>query len=302
MTAYRGRFAPSPSGPLHFGSMVAAVGSYLDAKANGGTWAVRIDDLDPPRIAPGSIDSILGCLQAFGMQWDDEVVHQSARSDAYRTALTKLRNAGLVYACVCSRKEIEDAGSGTVYPGTCRAGIMHERRAHAWRVRTASAIIEFDDLLRGRNQQDLEQEIGDFVAFRADGIAAYHLACAVDDAAQGITHVVRGADLLDSTPRQIHMQRLLGVPTPAYLHLPVAAHADGRKLSKQTLARAVNPDEAATVLNAVLAFLNHAPPETVRRGGLAALWRWAIDNWRRERLPDLASIAVPDQNVSGAPS
>ncbi len=282
--------------------MVAAVGSYLDAKAHGGSWAVRIDDLDPPRIAPGSIDSILGCLQAFGMQWDDDVVHQSARAAAYRGALTKLSNDGLVYACVCSRKEIEDAGSGTVYPGTCRAGIVHERRAHAWRVRTASAIIEFDDLLRGRIHQNLEREVGDFIAFRADGIAAYHLACAVDDAAQGITHVVRGADLLDSTPRQIFLQQLLGVPTPAYLHLPVAVHADGRKLSKQTLAQSVNPDEAEAVLGAVLAFLNHAPPETVRRGGLDALWRWAIDNWRRARLPALASIAAPDQKVSGAPS
>ncbi len=282
--------------------MVAAVGSYLDAKAHGGNWSVRIDDLDPPRVAPGSIDSILGCLQAFGMQWDDDVVYQSARSAAYRTALTKLSNDGLVYACVCSRKEIEDAGSGTVYPGTCRAGIAHERRAHAWRVRTASAVIEFDDRLRGRIHQNLEREVGDFIAFRADGIAAYHLACAVDDAEQGITHVVRGADLLDSTPRQIFLQQLLGMPTPAYLHLPVAVHADGRKLSKQTLAQSVNPDEAGSVLGAVLEFLNHAPPETVRRGGLDALWRWAIDNWRRARLPALASIAALGQKVSGAPS
>jgi glutamyl-Q tRNA(Asp) synthetase len=282
--------------------MVAAVGSYLDAKAHGGIWAVRIDDLDPPRVAPGAIDSILGCLQAFGMQWDEDVVHQSARSVPYRDALTKLCNDGVAYACVCSRKEIEEAGSGIVYPGTCRAGIAHERRAHAWRVRTASAIIEFDDLLRGRIHQDLEREVGDFIAFRADGIAAYHLACAVDDAAQGITHVVRGADLLDSTPRQIFLQQLLEMPTPAYLHLPVAVYADGRKLSKQTLAQPVNPDEAGAVLGAVLVFLNHAPPEAVRRDGLDALWRWAIGNWRRERLPALASIAAPDQKVSGAPS
>jgi glutamyl-Q tRNA(Asp) synthetase len=255
-----------------------------------------------PRVAPGSVDSILGCLHAFGMQWDDDVVHQSARSAAYRAALTKLSHDGLVYACVCSRKEIEDSGSGTVYPGTCRAGIVHERRAHAWRVRTASAIIEFDDLLRGRIHQDMEREVGDFIAFRADGIAAYHLACAIDDAAQGITHVVRGADLLDSTPRQIFLQQLLGMPTPAYLHLPIAVHADGRKLSKQTLAQSVNPDEAEAVLGAVLGFLGHAPPEAVRRGGLHPLWRWAIDNWRRARLPALASIAAPDQKVSGAPS
>lgn len=282
--------------------MVAAVGSYLDAKAHAGTWALRIDDLDPPRVAPGSIDSILGCLRAFGMQWDDEVVHQSARSDAYRAALTKLSNDGLAYACVCSRKEIEDAGSGALYPGTCRAGVAHERRAHAWRVRTMSASIEFGDLLRGRIHQDLEREVGDFIAYRADGIAAYHLACAVDDAAQGITHVVRGADLLDSTPRQIYLQQLLGVPTPAYLHLPVAVHADGRKLSKQTLARPVNTDAALAVLCAVLDFLNHPPPETVRRGGLDALWRWAIDNWHRARLPALESIAAPNHKVSGAPS
>lgn len=282
--------------------MVAAVGSYLDAKAHGGSWCVRIDDLDPPRVAPGSIDSILGCLQAFGMQWDDEVAYQSKRFGAYKAALTKLADDGLVYACVCSRKEIEDAGSGNIYPGTCRAGIAHERRAHAWRLRTKSAIIEFDDLLRGPIQQDLEREVGDFIAFRADGIAAYHLACAVDDAAQGITHVVRGADLLDSTPRQIYLQQSIGLPTPAYLHLPVAVHADGRKLSKQTLARAVNVEEAGSVLCAVLDFLNHAPPETVRRGGLEGLWRWAIGNWRRARLPAPASIAAPDQRVSGAPS
>ena len=282
--------------------MVAAVGSYLDAKSQGGTWALRIDDLDPPRVAPGSIDSILRCLRAFGLQWDGDVFYQNARSDAYRSALARLREDGLVYACVCSRKEIEDAGSGPVYPGTCRAGIAHDRRAHAWRVRTASAVIEFDDRLRGPVHQDLEHEVGDFVAYRADGVASYHLACAVDDAAQGITHVVRGADLLDSTARQIFLQRLLGLPTPVYLHLPVAVHHDGRKLSKQTLAQPVNSGDAVPVLCAVLEFLNHPVPDATRREGLDALWRWAIANWRRERLPRSASIAVPDQNVSGAPS
>jgi glutamyl-Q tRNA(Asp) synthetase len=302
VSTYRGRFAPSPSGPLHFGSMVAAVGSYLDAKAHGGTWALRIDDLDPPRVAPGSVDSILRCLQAFDMRWDGEVFYQSTRSDAYRSALAKLRDDGRVYACVCSRKEIGDAGSGTVYPGTCRAGIVHDRRPHAWRARTDSAIVEFDDLLQGRVRQELEHEVGDFVAYRADGIASYHLACAVDDAAQGITHVVRGADLLDSTPRQVHLQRLLGLPTPAYLHLPVAIHADGQKLSKQTLAQGVNPDDAVSVLRAVLNFLDHAPPDSLRRDDLGTLWRWAIANWRRDRLPVRAAIAIADQNVSGAPS
>ncbi|HVY06185.1 MAG TPA: tRNA glutamyl-Q(34) synthetase GluQRS [Burkholderiales bacterium] len=307
MSAYRGRFAPTPSGPLHFGSMVAAVGSYLDAKSRNGEWLVRIDDLDPPRVAAGSVDAILRCLQAFGMQWDDEVVFQCKRNDAYRSALEQLQARDLVYGCACSRKEIGDTAiagiEGPVYPGTCRGGLPSGREARSWRVRTAGIEISFQDLLQGRVRQDLEHDIGDFVVYRADGVFAYHLACAVDDAWQGITHVVRGADLLASTPRQIHLQNLLGLPAVEYLHLPVAQNAAGEKLSKQTLAAAVDPADATVVLAEVLAFLDHAPPADVRRDGIATLWKWARDNWRRERLPHVSGLpADTGQNTTGAPS
>ena len=288
MTPYRGRFAPTPSGPLHFGSMVAAVGSYLDARAHGGSWALRIDDVDAPRVVPGCVDSILRCLEAFRMAWDGEVVFQSRHSDAYQAALDELRVRQVLYPCACSRKAIEDAAlagvDGPVYPGTCRAGLAPDRTARAWRLRCATAIIEFEDQLQGPVRQDLERDVGDFVLLRADRIFAYHLACVVDDGAQGITHVVRGADLLASTPRQIHLQRLLGLDTPQYLHLPVARNARGKKLSKQTLAQAVEPDRAAIVLADVLGFLNHAPPHTLRAGGVSELWDWALENWRRDRL------------------
>lgn len=274
--------------------MVAAVGSYLDAKSHGGTWALRIDDLDPPRVAPGAVDSIFRCLEKFQMHWDGEVVFQSARTGAYQEALDQLRNRGLVYACACSRIEIGDAGlDGPVYPGTCRKGLPPGREARAWRVRTGDSAIEFVDLLQGRVRQNLDREIGDFVLFRADQVFAYHLACAVDDSAQGITHVVRGADLMASTPRQIYLQRLLRLPTPNYLHLPIALNAAGEKLSKQTLADPVEPDRAAVILADVLRFLKHSPPDEVSADGVSALWRWALENWRRDRLPDVVSAGAP---------
>ena len=277
--------------------MVAAVGSYLDAKAHGGTWALRIDDLDPPRVAPGSVDSIFRCLEKFQMDWDGEVVFQSARTGAYQAALDELRTLGVLYGCACSRKEIGDAGldgsDGPAYPGTCRNGLPPGRKARAWRVHTQNAAVEFVDLLQGSVHQDLEREVGDFVLFRADKIFAYHLACAVDDSAQGITHVVRGADLMPSTPRQIYLQRLLDLHTPDYLHLPIALNAAGEKLSKQTLARAVEPDRAPVILADVLRFLNHSAPDDVSADGVSALWRWALANWRRNRLPGVVSVEAP---------
>ena len=297
VTIYRGRFAPTPSGPLHFGSMVAAVGSYLDAKSQGGSWALRIDNLDPPRVAPGSVDSIFRCLDQFQMVWDGAVVFQNTRLGAYRAALDQLRARGLVYACACSRKEIGDAGmdgsDGPVYPGTCRNGLPPGRETRAWRVRTGDTAIEFVDLLQGRVRQDLEREIGDFVLFRADQIFAYHLACAIDDCAQGVTHVVRGADLMTSTPRQIYLQRLLGLPTPDYLHLPIAMNSAGEKLSKQTLASAVEGGHAPAILADVLRFLNHSPPDEVCADGVSALWKWALENWKRDRLPGVVSALAP---------
>lgn len=293
---YRGRFAPTPSGPLHFGSMVAAVGSYLDAKAHGGSWVVRIDDLDRPRIAPGATDAILRCLEGFQLHWDGEIVYQSTRTPAYQLALEQLRARGLVYACACSRKETGEgmAGAG-VYPGTCRNGLPPGRAARAWRVRTENAAIEFVDLLQGRMRQNLAAQIGDFVLYRADGVYAYHLACALDDHAQGVTHVVRGADLIDSTPRQIYLQELLNLATPAYLHLPIALNAAGEKLSKQTLAPGVQANRAAAVLTGVLAFLGHAPPYEAAAEGVGALWQWAVPNWRRERLAHILAAAAPSQ-------
>ena len=228
------------------------------------------------------------------MIWDGEVLYQSRRSEAYQAALDELRARGLVYACACSRKEIGDSGlDGPVYPGICREGLAPGRKARAWRVRTEDISIEFVDLLQGRVRQNLEREIGDFVVFRADRVFAYHLACAVDDSAQGITHVVRGADLMASTPRQIYLQGLLGLPTPAYLHLPVALNAAGEKLSKQTLAQPVEPGRAATILADVLRFLEHSPPDKVCAGGVSVLWSWALENWRRDQLPDVVSASAP---------
>ena len=277
--------------------MVAAVGSYLDAKSQGGSWALRIDNLDSPRVAPGAVDSILRCLDQFQMAWDGAVVFQNTRLGAYRAALDQLRARGLVYACACSRKEIDDAGMDgpdpPVYPGTCRDGLPPGREARAWRVRTKDKAIEFVDLLQGRVCQDLEHEVGDFVVFRADQSFAYHLACAVDDGAQGVTHVVRGADLMASTPRQIYLQRLLGLPTPDYLHLPIAMNAAGEKLSKQTLATPVAAGSAPVILADVLRFLKHAPPDEICADGVSALWDWALEHWKRDRLPGVVSALAP---------
>jgi len=278
--------------------MVAAVGSFLDARSRGGTWLVRVDDLDPARTVPGAAGAILSCLDAFGMHWDGEVVYQSTRSDAYHSALHQLRRSGRTYPCACSRKEISDAGlagvEGAVYPGTCRNALAAGREARALRVRTGGAVVEFHDGLQGHVRQALQEEIGDFVVYRADHVFAYHLACAVDDAGQGITDVVRGADLIASTPRQIYLQNLLGLPTPAYLHLPVAVNGAGEKLSKQTRAHAVDESDPAATLDRVLRFLGFPPPADICGEGLHELWLWAIQNWRRESLPRAKSIPAPD--------
>ncbi len=286
---YRGRFAPSPTGPLHFGSLVAAVASYLDAKHAGGEWLVRIDDLDPPRIVRGAADDILHALAACGMQWDGAVVYQCTRFDAYHAALHRLRGSGLVYPCACSRREIADSAlsgiEGAVYPGTCRGGPAPGKIARAWRVDTRGADIVFDDAIQGRVRQDLQSAIGDFVLYRADRVFAYQLAVVIDDAEQGITDIVRGADLLDSTPRQIYLQRLLGLATPHYCHAPVAVNARGEKLSKQTLASPIDTARPFPALINALRFLGQQPPEELARADIATLWRWAIPNWRLERVP-----------------
>ncbi len=295
---YRGRFAPSPTGPLHFGSLVAAVGSWLDARAHGGEWLLRMEDLDTPRIVPGAADDILRTLEALGLTWDGPVVRQSQRHDAYHAALHALKQAHRAYPCACSRKEIADSGiagiEGYVYPGTCRAGLPAGRAARAWRLDTrGSGVIGFDDAVQGRVGHDVEHAIGDFVLYRADGLTAYQLAVVVDDAEQGITDVVRGADLIDSTPRQLWLQQALGLPTPRYAHLPVAVNAAGEKLSKQTLAPAVVARECSRALAAALAFLGHAPPPSMTPARPAELLLWGTAHWDRARVPRARTQPTP---------
>lgn len=291
MNSYRGRFAPSPTGPLHFGSLVAAVGSYLEARRRGGAWLVRMEDLDPPREQPGAADAILRALEACGMGWDDKIIYQSRRADAYRAALGRLQERGLVYACACSRREIADsalqppADGMLVYPGTCRNGIAVGKAPRAWRVRVTDEAIEFDDALQGGMRQDLAAEVGDFVLLRADGLFAYQLAVVIDDTEQGITDVVRGADLLGSTARQMYLQRLLGLPAPRYLHLPVAVNAAGEKLSKQTFAPPVDARNPLPALVQALRFLGQAPPAHLARVQLAEFWAWALAHWDATRVP-----------------
>jgi len=299
MPRYRGRFAPSPTGPLHFGSLVAAVGSFLEARARGGAWLVRMEDLDPPRTAPGAAEDILRTLQACGMAWDGEVVHQSTRSNAYHSALHRLRDKGLVYPCACSRREIADSAvagvEGPIYPGTCRTGLPPGKAARALRINTRGGAVAFDDALQGRIAHDLEKESGDFVLYRADDVYAYQLAVVVDDAEQGITDIVRGADLLGSTPRQLHLQKLLGLPQPSYAHLPVAVNTAGEKLSKQTFAAPVDAAKPLPALAAALSFLGQQPPRELACGTVKEFWDWALKNWKLERVPRVASAPVPEQ-------
>jgi glutamyl-Q tRNA(Asp) synthetase len=296
---YRGRFAPSPTGPLHFGSLVAAVASYLDARANAGEWIVRMEDLDPARTLVGADEEILADLEFFGFQfqWDDAVVRQSERTKAYREAFDRLKACDLIYPCGCSRKEIADSTlgadsrSGRRYPGTCADGLPLGRTPRAWRIHV-NGSIDFNDRVQGTYHQDLAADVGDFVLLRADGVFAYQLAVVVDDAAQGITDVVRGADLLDSTPRQIYLQRVLNVPTPRYLHVPVAVDREGYKLSKQTGAQALDRSRAGELLHSALTFLRQEPPAELRRAGVDEIWAWSIAAWSPQRLPPVPSIPI----------
>lgn len=287
MTRYCGRFAPTPSGALHFGSLIAALGSCLDARAHAGEWHLRIEDVDPPRIAPGSADSILRTLDAFGFEWDGPVIYQSRRGAAYHAALARLIDAGRVYGCICTRKQLKEKArigvDGPVYPGTCRERHLPLTAAHRFRV--PAARIVFDDLLAGRVACDVADECGDFVLLRADGVYTYQLAVTVDDAELGVSHVVRGADLLASTPRQIVLQQALDYPTPTYLHLPVALNDDGGKLSKQTLAAPLRDDDPLPALLQAAAFLGMAAPPEI--GSPVEFWPWAVQSWQRKRLPPL---------------
>jgi len=275
-----GRFAPSPTGPLHFGSLVAALASWLDARAEGGRWLVRIEDLDAPRTQPGAAQRILRDLQRLGLGWDGGVLYQGARTPRYAEALERLRPH--LYWCGCSRREIADSSLGLasdgarIYPGTCRGGLAPGKRPRTLRVRSREEEICFDDRVQGRQCQRLAREVGDFVLQRADGQFAYQLAVVVDDADQGVTDVVRGADLLDSTARQIHLQRLLGLPTPRYLHVPVVLNAAGEKLSKQTGAGALELSRPECELRKALVHLGQAETDSLAE---------ALRNWNPALIP-----------------
>ena len=306
MTAYRGRFAPSPTGPLHFGSLVAALGSWLDARSRGGEWLVRMEDIDWPRRVSGAADAILATLEACGLEWDGEVLYQSRRTDVYAAAFERLGTTGRLFACACTRREIADstlpdssahpvhafdAASGEkIYPGTCRNGLAPGRLPRSWRINVANTVLGFGDPIQGHIEQNLESDIGDFVVKRADGLFAYQLAVVVDDAEQGITDVVRGADLLDSTPRQMHLQRLLGLPALRYAHLPVAVNAQGEKLSKQTYAPAITVRKAAEALNAALAFLGQAPPAGLVGADAREVLDWARRHWSIGAVPRVRAL------------
>lgn len=278
--AYIGRFAPSPTGPLHKGSLVAALASWLDARAHGGQWLLRMEDVDVPRCTKAAADTILHQLEALGLHWDGELAWQSLRTDRYRAALDRLIIRGHAFACACTRRDLEHqplALDGTRrYPGTCRG--RDDVPPRAWRFRVPSGEVTFDDAVQGPQSLDVAADIGDFVLWRADGYCAYQLAVVVDDAEQGVTDVVRGTDLITSTPRQILLQRALGAAQPRYAHVPLVLAPNGEKLSKQTLAAPLDPRNAVADLVEALCFLNHPPPDAVA-GDRHSLLAWAIAHW-----------------------
>ncbi|WP_304677617.1 tRNA glutamyl-Q(34) synthetase GluQRS [Neisseria polysaccharea] len=293
---YTGRFAPSPTGLLHIGSLLTAVASYADARSNGGKWLVRMEDLDPPREMPGAASHILHTLEAFGFEWDGEVAYQSRRYALYEETLCRLKTAGLVYPCHCSRKDWQ-AGArrgadGFVYNGRCRHPGQRpapQGKQPAWRIRVPDRVIGFSDGIVGGYAQNLAGDIGDFVLLRADGYWAYQLSVVADDAEQGVTHIVRGQDLLVSTPRQIYLQKCLGIPTPQYAHLPLLTNAQGQKWSKQTLAPALDLNRREQLLRQVFRYLNlPEAPETDRP---AELLDWAVAHWDIGKVPKHAITA-----------
>lgn len=283
-TAYTGRFAPSPTGPLHIGSLVAAVGSYLQAKSKNGKWLVRMEDLDPPREESGASDRILRSLEAHGLYWDDEIIYQSQRHEAYEAAIEQLMENNQAYHCNCSRKELQETAKqgkyGLIYPGTCRNVLTQKYQQYAIRVRTHDNRIGFVDQRMGDYQQRLESETGDFIIKRADGLFAYQIAVVVDDAWQNITEIIRGEDLLDNTPRQIHLQQLLNYSTPDYCHLPVVKNELGQKLSKQTNAPTLDDRQATKNLGVALKYLWLRMPDELQHASPEEILVQAVKDWK----------------------
>lgn len=280
-----GRFAPSPTGPLHFGSLVAAVASYCDARSQEGQWLLRIEDVDQTRRMAGASDEIIQTLHRYGFVWDGDIIYQSQRSGLYQATLDRLIALGHVYPCTCSRKEIADSSSrqgieGVIYPGTCLLHPCKSGVQPAWRMRSPAQTLRFEDALQGGIRQQMAADIGDFVLQRADGLFNYQLAVVVDDALQGVTHVVRGADLLNSTTRQICLQQALDLPTPQYAHIPLVMNTQGQKLSKQNLAMSIADAPVLATLQAALKFLGRTPlpPPAIQHP--QHLWQWAITHWQ----------------------
>jgi glutamyl-Q tRNA(Asp) synthetase len=286
---YRGRFAPSPTGAVHYGTLIAAVGSYLQARHNRGHWFLRIDDIDRTRKIDGADDNIIKTLEAFGFTWDGAIVYQSTQTKYYQQALDQLMSRSLVFPCLCSRKQLLKSSS-EIYPGTCRHRQLPENKPHALRIRVQDIDIGFNDVVMGAQRQNIEKQCGDFIIKRRDGLFAYQLAIVVDDAMQNISEVVRGADLLDSTPRQIYLQRLLHYPTPAYCHLPLAVDAAGNKISKSAGATRININKRESLLLSALYFLGQQPPHELEKCSLNDIWGWAIKHWQISLVPAVKCI------------
>ena len=295
---YRGRFAPTPSGPLHFGSLTTAVGSFLQAKTHNGEWLVRIEDIDPPRIVNGATDSILYCLEKYGLYWDKSVFYQSTQNHLFQQAIDELHAKGLLFSCSCSRKKIAEINKGAenpaLYPGTCRNAALAIKKENALRIKTNDALIEFDDQFSRKFSQHLSTDVGDFIVKRAGGYFAYHLAVVVDDYEQGITDVIRGYDLIDSTCPHIYLQSSLGFNTPTYGHLPLIVDTQGAKLSKQN--KNVMPlleNEPVPILVHALRCLGQTVPTELLDSDLDSFWKWAIQNWQTDKISGNNKIIYP---------
>lgn len=290
---YIGRFAPSPTGPLHVGSIYTALASYLQARSQQGQWLLRIDDLDTPRNIKNSADNILKTLEAFGLTWDQTVYYQSVHLEDYQDFLTDLINHRLVYACTCSRKTLSSSiRVSDIYPGFCRDKQLLDHTPHALRIKTDERIISFQDELQGLVAHSLSEKHGDFILKRKDQIFAYQFAVVIDDYLQGINHVVRGCDLLEVTPRQIYLQQLLGIATPGYMHVPVIVDMEGNKLSKQTLAQAIDASSPGQWIFKLLGLLKQQPPIELQKAPVSELLNWAQLNWMPTALKGAVQLAA----------
>lgn len=289
-SGYVGRFAPTPSGPLHFGSLVAALASFLDARAHQGQWLVRIEDIDPPRCQDGASDHILRTLDAFGLHWDGSICYQSQQQQYYLQALAQLQQQDRLYPCICSRSQLQGQ---TIYPGNCRDQFIPSEQASAWRLKVPAMELGFDDLIMPAYEENLSQQVGDFILQRKDGLFAYQLAVVVDDAQQGITHIIRGADLYQQTPRQVFLQKCLALPTPSYGHIPLIINNAGQKLSKQNLAQAISASQAPLLMSQALQRLGQNLPSELKGAPVAEQLAWSIAAWERKKVPAFYQDPVP---------